>query len=74
MDNKDFEKRIKSEQAAFKPIRNNDLVCKDCKYRHDDSKIAGNTTSCDIYPNHTKPNEVIKGGKCPYYDKEKGNG
>lgn len=67
---KELGKRIKSEQTCFAPIRNKDLICKDCKFRMDDSKIIGNTSSCEVYPKHTKPNEVIKGGNCPEYQQE----
>lgn len=39
--------RMESEARAFKRITNNDLVCKDCLYKLDDSKILGNTSFCN---------------------------
>lgn len=64
--------RIKSEAMAAMPIRNADLICKDCLFRYDDSEIPGNTGKCDVYPEYPdyKPNEVIKGGDCEYYERE----
>ena len=50
-------------------ITNNDLVCKDCLYRYDDTEILGNTSRCEMYE-ECKPNDVIDGGPCDLYDKE----
>lgn len=64
--------RIESEARAGIPITNERLVCKDCLFRRDDSEIPANTGICDVYPEYPdfKPNEVIKGGDCEYYEKE----
>jgi hypothetical protein len=61
----EFEKRIKSEQKATRPIRNSDLICKDCILRFDDSEILGNTSKCEMYD--SKPNEIINGNGCPFH-------
>lgn len=66
--NRDYENRIKSEQAAMRRITNNDLVCKDCLYRYDDTVKLGNTSVCEMY--NPKPNEVLLGEDCDLYDKE----
>ena len=71
MDKKELEKRIKSEQQCMKRITNNDLVCRDCTNRFDDSEREGNTSFCAAYPRRFKPNEVINGGDCRYYLKER---
>lgn len=59
--------RIESEARAGMPINNKDLICKDCPFKRDDK-----TGICDVYPEFpdVKPNEVIKGGECEYYEKE----
>ena len=62
---KDFKERIESEAKAAMPIRNKDLICKDCILRFDDSEIPGNTSKCEVY--NFKPNEVITKGKCLYH-------
>lgn len=65
---KDLKKRIESEAQSVTRITNSLLICKDCKFRLDDSQILGNTSRCKQYP--LKPNQVIKGGECPKYEKE----
>lgn len=50
----------------LKPIKVEDLVCKDCFHR------GGRTDVCAAY--HTiKPNSVLDGGDCNYYKKENTN-
>lgn len=64
-----LEKRMEAEALRGKRITNNDLQCKDCKHRRDDSIIEGNTSRCDIYP-VSKPTQVLNGkGKCTYHEK-----
>lgn len=65
----DFENRIRSEGMAGMRVTIRMLTCKDCKYRLDDSEIYGNTTQCKKYPEHSKPNQVLKGGPCARYVK-----
>lgn len=65
----ELEKRMESEGLGGHRITNNDLQCKDCKFRRDDSKIFGNVSKCDIYP-VSKPTQVLNGkGKCTYHEK-----
>lgn len=72
MDKTEMQKRIESEQRAIVRISNDNIVCKDCRFRLDDSETFGNTSSCDKYPEHTKPFSIIlKGENCEYYEKEK---
>lgn len=69
MSKKDTEKNL-SEQKAIIGIHNDILKCKDCKLRYDDSIILGNVSSCEAYPNHTKPNKILLGGDCNEYVRE----
>lgn len=68
----ELEKRMESEGKGFVSITNKDLVCKDCKFKRDDSYIFGNVSKCDVFP-VMKPREVLKGSKCKYYDKGEEN-
>lgn len=63
--NKEFEERIKSESRATRQVTNDILVCKDCVYKFDDTRIMGNTSRCMKYG--LKPNKVLIGGKCDEY-------
>ncbi len=65
----DFEKRIESEQQCMKRITNNDLACKSCKYKFDDSVKFGNTSICEMY--EIKPSKVLLGDECDEYSEEK---
>lgn len=61
-----FSNRIMSEQRCASRISNDDLVCKTCVHKFDDSVVYGNTSICMIY--EIKPNEIILGGQCKYYE------
>lgn len=63
----EMEKRIKSEQT-IRRITNDNLICKNCLLRMDDTVIFGNTSRCEQFP--AKPVEVLIGGGCEFYIKE----
>lgn len=63
----ELEKRMELEGLGSHRITNKDLQCKDCKFRRDDSVIEGNTSRCDIYP-VSKPNKVLAGQSCNFYE------
>lgn len=65
--NAEFKDRIESEARAARPIRNSDLVCKNCIFKIDDSEIPGNTSKCEVYK--SKPNKVLNGENCFYHTK-----
>lgn len=57
----------KKKDVAFTAMSNNELVCKDCKYRDKPEYLVA---SCEIFPD-MKPIEVLFEGKdCPEYEKE----
>lgn len=60
-----FKDRQESEARAAVRITNEDLVCRDCIYKLDDSVILGNTSRCKRYP--WKPDKVSLGGECDEY-------
>lgn len=63
-----LKKRIASEQQCMRRLTNDDLVCKTCTHKYDDSVKLGNTSICEMYD--VKPSEVLLGGNCDEYDKE----
>lgn len=65
---KELWERIKSEQMAIRRITNEDLKCKDCVRRFDDTEIYSNTSKCLAFK--LKPSKVLGGGDCSKYSKE----
>ena len=63
-----LKKRIVSEQQCMRRITNDELVCKTCIYKYDDTVKLGNTSVCEMYD--VKPDEVFLGGDCDEYKKE----
>lgn len=57
-----------SEQKAMVRVSNKDLICKDCRFRFEDTIKLGNTSVCEKYP--LKPNKIFFGKDCKYYSKE----
>lgn len=49
-------------------ITNNDLICRDCKFKFDDTEKPCNTSKCAKF-NHIKPNEVLDGKYCLQYER-----
>lgn len=67
--NKEMKKRIVSEQQGMKRITNDNLICKNCKYKFDDTVKLGNTSTCQMF--NVKPNEVLLGKDCIEFEKIK---
>lgn len=59
--------RIQSEARAVSRVTNQDIVCRDCRFKYDDSIKWGNTSTCKKYK--IKPNQVILGKACDKYEK-----
>lgn len=57
----------KNDEMKFDVIRNENLVCKDCRWKKDDAGIPANVCRCYAY--NIKPLEVLNGGKCDKYIK-----
>lgn len=56
-----------TEATAPKPVKMEDLVCKDCFHR------SGRVDICAAYQ-RIKPISVIDGGDCDFYKKEEEDG
>lgn len=68
MNETNIKKRIVSEQQCMKRITNDDLVCKTCTHKYDDSVKLGNTSTCEVFD--VKPGKVLLGGDCDEYEFE----
>ena len=64
-----MDEKFKKDKLAFNRITNEELVCKDCKNKFEDSQMPCNTTRCKVYK--LKPSDVLDGGKCSEYKKER---
>lgn len=65
---KKMKERIESEARATMGISNKDLVCKDCEFAIDDSKVLGNVSRCEEFK--VKPVDVLLGGECDSYKRQ----
>ena len=63
-----LDRKFRNDILKFEPIKNNSLVCKDCKKRYDDAELPCNTSKCEAFK--LKPSEVFDGGDCIEYEKE----
>jgi hypothetical protein len=64
-----LKKRMQEEQKAMILLSNDDLKCRDCKFKLDDVVLKLNTTRCLKYRSR-KPNNVLLGKGCEKYKKE----
>ena len=64
-----LDEKFKKDQMKFKPIKNDDLVCKDCIQKFDDTELPCNTSKCKVFD--MKPDEVLSGGDCDEYSEER---
>lgn len=63
-----LDRKFRKDRLKFDPIKNKNLVCKDCKKRYDDTELPCNTSKCEAFVR--KPNEVLDGKDCIEYEKE----
>jgi hypothetical protein len=63
-----LDEKFRNDRLKFEPIKNINLVCRDCKKRYDDTKLPCNTSKCEAF--RMKPSEVFDGGDCIEYEKE----
>ncbi len=64
-----LDEKFKKDNLKFEPIKNKDLICKDCSHKYDDTELPCNTSKCEKFD--IKPVEVFDGGDCIEYDKER---
>lgn len=63
-----LDEKFKKDQLKFERITNDDLVCKDCKKKYDDTLLPCNTSKCKAFV--MKPDGVLSGGDCIEYEFE----
>ena len=63
-----LDEKFKKDKLTFTQIKNENLVCKDCRNKYDDTDMPCNTSKCEIF--EIKPDEVLDGGDCDEYSKE----
>lgn len=63
-----MDEKFKKDKLQFVQIKNENLVCKDCRKRYDDTDMPCNTSKCGAYV--IKPDEVLDGGECAEHEKE----
>ena len=61
-----LDEKFKNDELKFTQIKNDDLVCKDCRKKYDDTNTPCNTSKCEAF--NVKPNEVLDGGDCIEYE------
>lgn len=64
-----LDEKFKRDKLKFNQIKNEDLVCKDCIKKYDDTNMPCNTSQCEAFA--IKPLRVLNGGDCIEYKKEK---
>ena len=64
-----LKKRVVSEQQCMKRIANENLICKECIFKYDDTVKLGNTSACEKFT--VKPNKVLLGGACDEFKHER---
>ena len=73
MENKEkmnsLSEKFKNDKLRFEQIKNEDLVCIDCRKRYDDTNMPCNTSKCEAF--NMKPDNVLDGGNCDEYEKER---
>lgn len=63
-----LDEKFKKDKLKMEPIKNKDLICKDCIKKYDDTNMPCNTSKCEAFK--IKPNEVLDGGDCIEYEAE----
>ena len=63
-----LDEKFKNDKLKFVQIKNNDLICKNCRKKYDDTNVPCNTSKCEAFA--VKPNEVLDGGDCIEFENE----
>lgn len=58
----DLDKKFKKDELVLDRLFNDQLTCRDCKFKYNDEELPCNTSKCEIFKQ--KPNEVLSGGEC----------
>ena len=61
-----LDEKFKNDKLKFVQIKNEDLVCKSCRKKYDDTNMPCNTSKCEAFD--MKPDKVLDGGDCDEYE------
>lgn len=64
-----LDEKFKKDTLKFHLIKNENLVCRDCAKKYDDTNMPCNTSKCKAFG--IKPNNVLDGGECIEYEPKK---
>ena len=64
-----LDEKFTKDELKFEQIKNENLICKDCRKRYDDTNMPCNTSKCEAF--NVKPDEVLDGGDCIEYEEER---
>jgi len=64
-----LDEKFKKDKLKVELVKNENLICKDCKKRYDDLDVPSNVNRCEAFYN--KPDEIFDGGDCIEYEKER---
>lgn len=64
-----LDEKFKKDKLKFELIKNENLVCKDCRKKYDDSEMPCNTSKCEAFD--MKPDKVLDGGDCDEFEPQK---
>lgn len=64
-----LDEKFKKDELKFEVIKNENLICKDCRKKYDDTELPCNTSKCEAFD--MKPDEVLDGGDCTEYEKKR---
>ena len=57
-----LDEKFTKDKLKFEQIKNENLVCKNCRKKYDDTNMPCNTSKCEAFD--VKPDEVLDGGDC----------
>lgn len=61
-----LDEKFKNDTLKFEQVKNENLICEDCKKKYDDTLMPCNTSKCEAFD--VKPNKVLDGGDCDEYE------
>lgn len=64
-----LDEKFQNDTLKVEQIKNENLICKDCAKKYDDTELPCNTSKCEAF--NIKPDEVLDGGDCIEYVQEK---
>lgn len=61
-----IDEKFKKDKLKVTQIKNENLVCEDCRKKYDDTNMPCNTSKCEAFD--VKPDKVLDGGDCEEYE------